>query len=367
MDSVEKTSTGSTFLRGADDYLLKSSPLPVEEVSRKARADALRDRARHTFLAAHEGLDQVELTIRKALVSDAEPLCEIANYLLALGGKRIRPIVAVLVGKLFGMGSPDSKLIHAAAGIELIHMATLLHDDIIDESPLRRHQETAYRKFGMPATLLTGDFLWVRAFGLCAHLGEFIVRATEKACVELTEGEVLEGILDTDATPSLERYKMIVGKKTASLFELAAAVGAHIGGASTHDLNALSTFGRQAGIAFQMVDDILDVTSSEDLLGKPAGTDLKQRTPSLINILWLASGEQAARDFFANPQPTSEDSKKAANYLAHSKIVEEARSHAEQAARAAISALRSVESPKQVPEIREHLEALIDYTLDRCL
>ncbi len=367
MNSVEKTSTGSTFLRGADEYLSPSKLSAKQELAPTPRADELRDRAKQTFLAAHQGLNMVEATVRDALVSEAEPLREIAHYLLGLGGKRIRPILAVLVGRLLGMDTPDKRLVDAAAGIELIHMATLLHDDIIDESPLRRHQETAYRRFGLPATLLTGDFLWVRAFGLCAHLGEFIVKATERACVELTEGEVLEGTLTAESEPSLERYRMIVGKKTASLFELAAAVGGKIAGANQHDLDALMTFGRQAGIAFQMVDDILDITSSEDLLGKPAGTDLKQRTPSLINILWLASGEQAAREFFAKAQPTAEEAKKAAHYLAGSKIVDDARKHAEQAASAAKAALRSLESPNQNPVIREHLEALIDYTLERCL
>lgn len=367
MNSVEKTSTGSTFLRGADEYLSPTTASAHDELARKARADELRERARNTFIAAHEGLALVENTVRDALASEAEPLREIAHYLLALGGKRIRPILAVLVGRLMGMDIPEKRLVDAAAGIELIHMATLLHDDIIDESPLRRHQETAYRRFGLPATLLTGDFLWVRAFGLCAHLGEFIVRATERACVELTEGEVLEGTLNAESEPSLDRYRMIVGKKTASLFELASAVGGGIAGADEHDLAALMVFGRQAGIAFQMVDDILDVTSSEDLLGKPAGTDLKQKTPSLINILWLASGEQAAREFFAKEQPTAEEARRAAHYLAGSQIVEDARKHAEAAAHAAISALRSLRSPKQNAEMRAHLEALIDYTLDRCL
>ncbi len=170
-------------------------------------------------------LQRVEAQIRETFRSDAETLTKISEYLLALGGKRIRPLLAIVSGRLFGMDTPSSELVAAAAGIELIHMATLLHDDIIDQSPTRRSRDSAYRAFGLPNSLITGDFLLARAFGLCAHLYTFVIEATERACVELTEGEILEGHLGSGTAVSLEDYLGVVKRKTASLFALAGSVG----------------------------------------------------------------------------------------------------------------------------------------------
>ncbi len=278
----------------------------------------------------------------------------------------MRPLLTVLSAKLFGMHEASKELLNAAAGIELIHMATLLHDDIIDESPLRRSQESAYSKYGTAKTLLAGDFLFARAFGLCGVLDAEVVRATEQAVVELTEGEVLEGTLSEDTTSSLESYLTVVSRKTASLFALSAFVGAHLAGASSTQKKSLLSFGRDAGIAFQMIDDILDIVSSSDLLGKPAGADLRQKTPSLVNILWLASGDTRAKEFFA--RDTSEE--EIADTIAHIKtttVLEESRALASEYAAKARSHLNSIDEDALDLETRENLFALVNYTLTRCL
>jgi geranylgeranyl pyrophosphate synthase len=147
------------------------------------------------MLAGLQGMKEVETLISSKLTSDAELLETIPAYLLGLGGKRIRPAMTLLVSRAFGSKSvefPVAEVIDVAAGIELIHMATLLHDDIIDKSPLRRHKQSPFLKFGLGNSLLAGDFLLVRAFSLCARLDRYVIDATEQACIELTEGEILE-------------------------------------------------------------------------------------------------------------------------------------------------------------------------------
>jgi octaprenyl-diphosphate synthase len=143
-------------------------------------------------------LQNVEQRIRDTFRSDVTLMREVPDYLLRLGGKRIRPALTLLVSKALGIDPINEDVFNVSAGIELIHMATLLHDDIIDDSPVRRHQQSPYAKFGTPATLLSGDFLLTRAFGLCAKLDDTIITATEQACIELVEGEALETPLHTE-------------------------------------------------------------------------------------------------------------------------------------------------------------------------
>jgi octaprenyl-diphosphate synthase len=225
---------------------------------------------------------------------------EIPEYLLSLGGKRIRPALTLLCAKACGLRSISSDILNVAAGIELIHMATLMHDDIIDQSPIRRHKESPYAKFGTPLTLLSGDFLLTRAFGLCARLDDTIIAATEEACIELVEGEALETPLHLeshDLTSSLT----IAQRKTASLFRLSAFCAGHLAQASQSSLAALSRFGEALGIAFQVIDDVLDVTANEATLGKQPGLDIIERKPSVVNVLWLASGDPASKRLCSRP------------------------------------------------------------------
>ena len=317
------------------------------------------------FADSSLGLAQVEQRIKQTLKSDATQLTEISEYLLGLGGKRIRPIFALSSASLFGMIEPSQQLVDASSGIELIHMATLLHDDIIDDSPIRRHQISPFKKYGLAPSLLTGDFLLARAFGLCSKLDRFIIEHTEQACVELTEGELLEGTLDPTTGKSFEDYLTVIEKKTASLFLLASAVGAHVAGAEQDSVNRLTKFGRLAGVAFQMVDDILDVVADEDLLGKPTGTDLRQKTPSLVNCLWLDSKDPVGLEFFENPLPTSEQALVAAKYLRNSTIVSKARKIATDYSNLAKQQLQDIDDKKLNPVVRDNLITLLDYTLLR--
>ena len=315
------------------------------------------------FSGQKQGLGLIENRIAENLGSDAELLTEISSYLLEMGGKRVRPLLALLTYKMFGAGKPTEQLIEAASGIELIHMATLLHDDIIDKSMVRRNSESAFSRFGLIPTLLSGDFLLVKAFGMCARLDRFVIDRTEKACIELTEGELLEGYLSLEREVPLEEYRVIIEKKTASLFSLACVIGAHFADASSHDIEAAGKFGNEAGVLFQMVDDVLDVTADKDLLGKPAGIDLVQKTPTLPNILWLASGDQEAIDYFNQESTSQAGADEAIKKIRRSPALTQSLDKIEETKEKALGYLHSIESEKLDRNIVSQLEGLLNYCL----
>ena len=363
--SAETTLPLPNVLRGDDQVFLT---LP-ESSSAAVKA---------AFLLAATELSGVENRIASVFQSSARELSDVANYLLGLGGKRIRPLFALLVSRLVSGELASPRLIDAASGIELIHMATLLHDDIIDQSAKRRHKPSALAQYGFVPTLLAGDFLWVRAFGLCAHLGEYIVRATEQACVELTEGEVLEGKLVVGQPYDLDRYFDVIAKKTASLFWLSSAIGAECGLTNSFNLkppisaqhssvlNNAVAFGRSAGMAFQIIDDILDVTADEDLLGKPTGADLRQHTPTLVNILWLEREPKIAGDFFSTT-PTAESVAQAVSYLRTSAVLDSCRQIAQDYTKSAKTTLNSLPLGGAHSEAaRNALDSILQFTLERC-
>lgn len=317
------------------------------------------------------GLQAVEDLIASKFETEAPRLAEISDYLFRLGGKRLRPALTVLVAQAFGMKEPAQSLIEVAAGIELIHMATLLHDDIIDRSPIRRHHPSPYAAFGTNDTLLTGDFLLTRAFSLCARLDPFIIDATEEACIHLTEGEILETALYT-APHSLDSSRIIAEKKTAALFRLGARSAGFLCGLRGETLSALDSFGNHLGISFQMLDDLLDVISPEERLGKRPGTDLRERKPSLINLLWINTGSSLAQRLRQEPQEDEEAFVAAAlKEIAESSVIEEAREIARAEALAARATLGTAVTLAQQSGVRVSDEALaalelvVSYTLGR--
>jgi octaprenyl-diphosphate synthase len=313
-------------------------------------------------------LTQVEAIIRASFRSDVTPMREIPDYLLSLGGKRIRPALTLLCAKALGATSISSEILNVAAGIELIHMATLMHDDIIDQSPIRRHKQSPYAKYGTPLTLLSGDFLLTRAFGLCAKLDDTIINATEQACIELVEGEALETPLHIERH-SRNSSITIAQRKTASLFRLAAFCAGHLTNAPRATLDALSTFGEALGIAFQMIDDILDVTASESTLGKQPGLDLVERKPSIVNVLWLESGAPEAAQLLRAPDAVADASfvSSALASLPTSNTMKQAKAlamqYAEQASKALHTALSACE--KTNPEAGSALSSVLEFALER--
>src|SRR5262249_48016371 len=165
--------------------------------------------------------------------------------------------------------------VEAAVALELIHSATLLHDDIIDGGETRRGRPSALQRFGLADTLVAGDFLFCRAFALCSRFEAQVVRCAAEACVSLTEGEVLQGLRRRDPSVTVADYDEIILRKTASLFAVGAKTAAHLGGASPAIVHAMAECGRHVGLAFQMRDDLLQVEGHPTETGNAGGSDLR--------------------------------------------------------------------------------------------
>lgn len=318
------------------------------------------------YLKSVNGLAAVESLIKEKLSSEATILSEISSYLLELGGKRIRPAICLIAARALGQPANETNLIEISAGIELIHMATLLHDDIIDKSKIRRHKSSAFEKYGMTSTLLTGDFLLVRAFSLCSRLDPYIIEKTEQACVDLTEGEVLELPLH-EKSHDLESSLFIARKKTASLFRLACESAAFLCSKDAQVISAMAMFGENLGLAFQIFDDILDITADKETLGKEPGSDIKEKKPSIVNVLWLDSGDSRALKLTEAEELSQEFVNQSIAYLKDSKIIKSARSIAEKYALSASQMLTQAESLSAHPDqgAFSALRGLIDYCLKR--
>lgn len=250
-------------------------------------------------------LAQVENKLVHLLASREPLLSEIGLHLIEGGGKRVRPAVALLVFKACE-GGDVTDMIDVAVALELIHSATLLHDDIIDGGETRRGRPSAFLRFGLADTLVTGDFLFSKAFALCGRFEEQIVQWAADACISLTEGEVMQGRFRRNPAVTVEDYLEIIARKTASLFSQGARVAAHLAGSDPQIAEAMWTCGFNIGMAFQIVDDLLDVEGDQDRTGKPIGIDLRDGNPSLPLVLAIARDADVRRVFVTPDQPERE-------------------------------------------------------------
>jgi len=250
--------------------------------------------------AVAEDLARVEERLAAELASREERLSAVAAHLVRAGGKRVRPTVVLLVFHAAaerGLARRDDA-IEAAVALELIHSATLLHDDIIDGGETRRGRPSALRTFGVADTLVAGDFLFSRAFALCARFEAEVIRWAADACVSLTEGEVLQSRFRRNPAVTLADYLEIIRRKTAALFEAGARTAAHLAGARPEVVAAMAACGHHVGLAFQVSDDLLDVAGNPAVTGKPRGIDLRDGNPSLPIVLALRADPSLA-EFFA--------------------------------------------------------------------
>ncbi|MDX8380317.1 MAG: octaprenyl diphosphate synthase [Gallionella sp.] len=237
----------------------------------------------------------VDQVIRERLHSEVLLVNQIGEYIVNGGGKRLRPALVVLSAHAFAyQGTHHHDL---AAVVEFIHTATLLHDDVVDESELRRGHETANALFGNAASVLVGDFLYSRAFQMMVEIGDMRVMQTLADATNLiAEGEVLQLLNCNDADVDAENYMRVIHYKTAKLFEAAMRLGAILAQSSVVDEQAASTYGMHLGTAFQLVDDVLDYSANEQETGKHLGDDLAEGKPTLplIYAMQHGSAEQAA-------------------------------------------------------------------------
>ncbi len=301
----------------------------------------------------------VERRIREAIGSRESRLTDIALYLIGAGGKRIRPLVAMSVFRACGGGDPRD-MIDLGAALELIHSATLLHDDIIDGGEVRRGKASAYLKFGPADTLVAGDFLFSRAFEICGRFEETIVRWASEACIALTEGEILQGRLRRNTQVTVEDYREIIRRKTACLFQAGARIAAHVAGAPRDAVDELARCGSAIGLAFQLIDDLLDIEGDPEQTGKPVGIDLRDGNPSLPIVLALPSRPALLRTWMLE-NPTDDDVADGLSEIRASGVLPLVREEALGYTRSAAASLASLpESP-----YRDFLEALIGEMRDR--
>jgi octaprenyl-diphosphate synthase len=237
-----------------------------------------------------EDMHSVDRVIRERLGSDVTLINTIADYIIGAGGKRLRPAVHLLVARALGYAGSNHILL--AAVVEFVHTATLLHDDVVDESDLRRGRETSNALFGNAASVLVGDFLYSRSFQMMVDVGQMrVMRILADATNRIAEGEVLQLLNVHDPSVDEDRYLRVVERKTATLFEAATRIGAVLAGASPQVEDAAACYGSSLGTAFQMIDDLLDYSGNIADIGKRLGDDLREGkvTLPLIHALRLAA------------------------------------------------------------------------------
>ncbi len=240
-------------------------------------------------------MEAVNTVIRRQLYSDVPLVNQIAEYIISAGGKRIRPVLVLLVANAYGYrGTHHHEL---AAVIEFIHTATLLHDDVVDESSLRRGRQTANALFGNAASVLVGDFVYSRAFQMMVAVSDMrVMRILADATNVIAEGEVLQLLNMHDPDVSEARYLQVIRSKTAKLFEAATQLGALIAGATDAEIDAAAEYGRSLGTAFQLVDDVLDYSGDAAAIGKNVGDDLREGKPTLPLIYLMENGSPEQRE-----------------------------------------------------------------------
>lgn len=312
------------------------------------------------FNCVAEELQLVEDNLTRAIRSRERDLTKISAHLVHSGGKRVRPMVTLLAYLAFG-GKRIQDIVDIATAIELIHTATLLHDDIIDGAEIRRGKESAYKKFGLKSTLVAGDFLFIKAFEFAGKFDETVVQWTADACTLLTEGEILQGVFNRNRAVTLDDYLEIVKRKTASLFHTGAKVGAYLAGARSYLVEEAECYGLNMGIAFQMVDDILDVVGHPDLLGKPTGMDLRDGNPALPIILAVMNGDVAVREAFDCGKPSEQQILAALDAIKAGDAIQEAKSLSKRYAEEALDSVNKLPPSKY----RNGLKSLVQLIIDR--
>ena len=241
-----------------------------------------------------EEMRQVDDVIRRRLASNVGLIDQIANYIVSAGGKRIRPMLVLLFSNALGFAGRER--FELAATVEFIHTATLLHDDVVDESALRRGRRTANALFGNAASVLVGDFVYSRAFQMMVGAGRMrVLEVLADATNVIAEGEVLQLMNMHDPDTNVDDYLRVIRFKTAKLFEASARLGAVLAEAEPDVEDACAAYGRSLGTAFQLVDDLLDYEGATERLGKNVGDDLREGKPTLPLLIAMERGSAEQR------------------------------------------------------------------------
>lgn len=237
--------------------------------------------------------------IRQSLYSEVALINQVADYIINSGGKRLRPALVLLSAGVFGKIEPRHHTLSAV--IEFIHTATLLHDDVVDESTMRRGRATANTLFGNATSVLVGDFVYSRAFQMMVSVQNMrVMDILAEATNIIAEGEVLQLLNINDADISDEEYLRVIHYKTAKLFEAATRLGAVICNASEKDEQAMAEYGMRLGTAFQLIDDVLDLSGESEDIGKNLGDDIAEGKPTLPLLYAMRNGNEAERNLIRN-------------------------------------------------------------------
>ena len=317
-----------------------------------------------TTLVASE-MEAVNQTIRTRMQSEHAPrIPELSAHLIEAGGKRLRPVLTLAAAKMFDY--PGDHQIRLAAAVEFIHTATLLHDDVVDESDQRRGRPTANILWDNQSSVLVGDYLFSRSFQLMVETGSLrVLDILANASAVIAEGEVLQLAMQNDLSTGEETYFQVIRGKTAALFSAAAEVGAVIAGESAERQAALKDYGDKLGIAFQIADDLLDYGGSSAALGKNVGDDFREGKITLPVLLAYERAEGDDRAFWKRViekrDQNEGDLERALELLASTGALADTRAKAEEYARAASDAL--LVFPES--EMREALRDLVAFVVAR--
>jgi octaprenyl-diphosphate synthase len=245
-----------------------------------------------------DDLKRVNEVILRRMHSPVALIPQLAGHIIAAGGKRMRPMLTLAAARLCGIASGD-RHVNLAACVEFIHTATLLHDDVVDDSDLRRGRATANAVWGNKASVLVGDFLFSRAFQVMVEDGSLdVLRILSHASAVIAEGEVLQLTTANDTETTESAYLEVIKAKTATLFAAAARIGAVVAGRPRVEEDALDSFGLNLGIAFQLVDDVIDYASTAEKMGKSVGDDFRDGKITLPVVLAFLRGDEDQRRFW---------------------------------------------------------------------
>ncbi len=308
-----------------------------------------------------EDMRAVDALIRRRLGSDVALIGQVAEYIIGAGGKRLRPVVLLL-----GAGACGYRGVHhheLAAVVEFIHTATLLHDDVVDESELRRGRETANAAFGNAASVLVGDFLYSRAFQMMVSVGDMrIMEVLADATNTIAEGEVLQLLNVHNADVSETSYLEVIRRKTAKLFEASTRLAAILADAPQHVEEGMAAYGMHLGTAFQLIDDVLDYSGDSET-GKNLGDDLNEGKPTLPLIHVMQTGTKAQADLVrhAIEQGGRDDFEPVLRAIRETGALDAARAQAGREAAAARDALMHLKDSKY----KQSLLDLATFAVDR--
>jgi len=307
-------------------------------------------------------MERVELLLRSHIEGDYPLVVETSRHLVEAGGKRLRPLLTLITAQF---GDPSNRgIIEAAVVCELTHLATLYHDDVMDEAPLRRGVESANNRWGNTIAILTGDYLFAKASDLLADLGPEAVRLQARTFERLVIGQISETQGPQNGEDPIEHYLQVVADKTGSLIATSAKFGAMLSGASREVTETVTKFGEKIGVAFQLADDVIDIASESNQSGKTPGTDLREGVPTLVTLNVMRSTDKADKELqnlLKKPIKDTKTVNQVLKALRNHKALDQSRLQLHQVAKEAREAL----GPLPVSDASAALFSLCDAVVNR--